>query len=218
MILAAGRGERMRPLTDRMPKPLLSVGGKPLIVHHIENLASAGFTEFVINHAWLGHQIEDVLGDGSQWGVEITYSSEGEALETGGGIYKALPLLSDPFLVVNGDIWMEPDYASLSIDESDLAHLLMADNPEHNSEGDFAMEAGRLHQDGEKCLTFSGVGIYRKALFDSCSSGKFPLAPLLRDAMDQNRVGGQLYDGTWIDVGTPQRLAELDRLLTVDAS
>ncbi len=217
MILAAGRGERMRPLTDRIPKPLLHVGGKPLIVHHIERLVAGGFTRLVINHAWLGEQIEHELGDGSRWDAEIIYSPEGEALETGGGIYKALPLLSDPFLVVNGDIWMEPDYAQLEIAENDTAHLLMVENPRHNPDGDFSLDNGRLHQQGNNKRTFSGVGIYRKALFTDCLPGKFPLAPMLRDAMDSGQVGGQQYSGTWIDVGTPQRLEEVDRLFTAGA-
>ncbi|WP_306292475.1 N-acetylmuramate alpha-1-phosphate uridylyltransferase MurU [Solemya velum gill symbiont] len=214
MILAAGRGERMRPLTDHTPKPLLPIAGKPLITHHIERIASAGLRQLVINHAWLGEQIETALGDGSAYGVEISYSAEGEALETGGGIFRALPLLSDPFLVVNGDIWMTPDYASLQIEDDDLAHLLMVDNPQHNPQGDFALEQGRLQQQGETRLTFSGVGIYRKALFEGYGDGKFPLAPLLREAMDAGRVGGSHYQGTWIDVGTPERLQELDLMLS----
>lgn len=212
MILAAGRGERMRPLTDHTPKPLLAVAGKPLIVHHIERLVAAGLSRLVINHAWLGEQIETVLGDGSKWDAEIHYSREGEALETGGGIYKALPLLSDPFLVVNSDIWMVPDYASLAIDRNDLCHLLLVDNPSHNLEGDFCLQSGRVQQQGCQRLTFSGLGIYRKALFADCKSGKFPLAPLLRKAMDANCAGGEQYHGTWVDVGTPERLRQLEFL------
>ncbi|OOZ43157.1 mannose-1-phosphate guanylyltransferase [Solemya elarraichensis gill symbiont] len=212
MILAAGRGERMRPLTDHTPKPLLPIAGKPLIAHHIERLANAGLRQLVINHAWLGELIETALGDGSAYGVDICYSAEGEALETGGGIFRALPLLSDPFLVINGDIWMTPDYASLQIEDDDFAHLLMVDNPQHNPQGDFALEQGRLQQQGKTRLTFSGVGIYRKSLFEGCSDGKFALAPLLRKAMDAGRVGGSYYQGTWIDVGTPERLEKLDRM------
>jgi MurNAc alpha-1-phosphate uridylyltransferase len=213
MILAAGRGERMRPLTDHTPKPLLPIAGKPLIVHHIECLASAGLHQLVINHAWLGGQIESRLGDGSAYGVDISYSAEGEALETGGGIFRALSLLSDPFLVINGDIWMTPDYALLEIGDGDLAQLLMVDNPQHNPEGDFALENGRLSQHGGEKLTFSGVGLYRKSLFEGCSDGKFPLAPLLRKAMDAGRVGATHYQGAWFDVGTPERLEQLDTIL-----
>jgi MurNAc alpha-1-phosphate uridylyltransferase len=213
MLLAAGRGERMRPLTDATPKPLLPVAGKPLIVHHLEELATAGFHQIVINHAWLGEQIEQALGDGSRWNLQIQYSAEAEALETGGGIYKALPLLSDPFIVINGDIFADVDVASLSMDGNDLAHLLLVDNPSHNSEGDFQLTDGRVSETGDHKLTYSGIGLYRKALFDDCRSGKFPLAPLLRKAMQQHRVGGQSLSGEWIDVGTPQRLQQLEQLL-----
>ncbi len=213
MLLAAGRGERMRPLTDATPKPLLPVAGKPLIVHHLEELASAGFCQIVINHAWLGEQIEATLGDGSRWNLQIQYSAESEALETGGGIFRALPLLSDPFIVINGDVFAKVDFASLSIDNNDLAHLLLVENPAHNPGGDFQLADGRVSEAGDHKLTYSGIGLYRKALFDDCRSGKFPLAPLLREAMQQHRVGGQLLGGEWIDVGTPQRLQQLEQLL-----
>jgi N-acetyl-alpha-D-muramate 1-phosphate uridylyltransferase len=213
MLLAAGRGERMRPLTDKVPKPLLPVAGKPLIVHHLEELAAAGFREVVINHAWLGEQVEQALGDGSRWGVHIRYSAEGEALETGGGIFRALPLLSDPFIVINGDVFAEIDYASLAIADDDLAHLLLVENPQHNAAGDFQLLEGRVCEGGDSRLTYSGVGAYRKALFDGCRGGKFPLAPLLRQAMRNHRVGGQRLTGAWIDVGTPQRLNQLEQLL-----
>ena len=213
MLLAAGRGERMRPLTDRVPKPLLPVAGKPLIVHHLEELAAAGFHQIVINHAWLGGQIEEALGDGSRWNLEIRYSAESEALETGGGIFKALPLLSDPFIAINGDIFVEADFASLSLDKSDLAHLLLVDNPSHNPDGDFHLADGRVAETGGDKLTFSGIALYRKALFADCQPGKFPLAPLLREAMQQHHVSGQLLKGEWIDVGTPQRLQQLEKLL-----
>ena len=203
----------MRPLTDATPKPLLSVAGKPLIVHHLEELAAAGYHQIVINHAWLGEQIEQTLGDGSRWNLQIHYSAEGEALETGGGIFRALPLLSDPFLVINGDIFAEVDFASLSIDDNDLAHLLLVENPAHNSGGDFQLAEGRVSEAGDAKLTYSGVGLYRKALFDDCRAGKFPLAPLLRTAMQQHRVSGQLLNGEWIDVGSPQRLQQLEQLL-----
>ncbi len=215
MILAAGRGERMRPLTDDTPKPLLCVGGKPLIVWHIERLAINGIRELVINHAHLGEQIEQVLGDGSRWGVHIHYSREGEgqALETGGGIFKALPLLgADPFLVINGDIWCDCPLTGLRPAADALAHLVLVDNPPHHPEGDFGLEDGRVVGHGPR-LTFSGVGIYHPALFAGQTPGAFPLAPLLRRAMAEGRVSGEHHRGQWVDVGTPARLAALDRML-----
>jgi MurNAc alpha-1-phosphate uridylyltransferase len=220
MILAAGRGERMRPLTDHTPKPLLPVAGKPLIEHQVERVAKAGFRQIVINHAWLGEQIEQQLGDGSRWKLAIDYSAEGEALETGGGIHRALPLLPDPFLVINGDIWTDIDYRSLRITEGDLATLVMVPNPPHNPEGDFVLHGDRLHHEpgrGER-LTFSGIGVYRHALFTGCEPGKFPLAPLLREAMQQGRVGGVRHEGLWIDVGTQERLAQLETYLAHSSS
>lgn len=216
MILAAGRGERMRPLTDCTPKPLLEAGGNPLIVHHLRALQKAGVTNLVINHAHLGKQIEDYLGTGEQFGVNIRYSPEGEgaALETGGGIYKALPLLGkEPFLVVNADVWTDMDYAGLAIGDVD-AHLILVNNPEHNLQGDFALSDGKVHQHGSAKLTFSGIGIYRPELFAGCKPGKFPLAPILREAMDHNRVSGELFTGHWIDVGTPQRLQQITEILS----
>jgi len=217
MILAAGRGERMRPLTDRMPKPLLPVGGKPLIVWHIERLARAGIHDLVINHAHLGHQIEDALGDGSRWGLSIRYSREGEgkALETGGGILRALPLLGDePFLVLNADVWSDVEPSCLEIAAGDLAHLVMVQNPPHHPRGDFHLAAGRLQAQGEPRLTYSGIGVYSPALFAGSSPGAFPLGPLLREAMHAGRVGGQQHLGLWFDVGTPQRLVETERALS----
>ena len=216
MILAAGRGERMRPLTDHTPKPLLQAGGKPLIVHHIERLAAVGLRDIVINHAHLGEQIEAALEDGSAFGVRIRYSPEGKALETGGGIFRALPLLGpDPFLVVNGDVWTDIDFAGLCLAPGDLAHLVLVDNPAHNTRGDFALQQGRVLPDGEPRLTFSGIGIYHPDLFAGCTPGAFPLAPLLRSAMTRGLVGGTHHHGTWIDIGTPERLADLDRMLAV---
>jgi N-acetyl-alpha-D-muramate 1-phosphate uridylyltransferase len=219
MILAAGRGERMRPLTDRTPKPLLPAGGKPLIQHQIERLAAAGFRQLIINHAHLGGQIETALGDGAPFGVSIRYSPEGEgrALETGGGIFNALPLLGEhPFLVVNGDTWTDIDFAALreALKEDDLAHLVLVDNPAHHPQGDFSLQQDRVRDEGTKRLTFSGVGVYRPALFEGCAPGAFPLAPLLRRAMSEGRVGGRLHRGRWSDIGTPERLAELDRSLS----
>jgi len=216
MILAAGRGERMRPLTDEIPKPLLPVGGRPLIVWQIERLARAGIHDLVINHAHLGQLLEAALGDGARWGVRIRYSPEGEgrALETGGGIFRALPLLGEsPFLVVNGDIWSDIDLTGLELADGDLAHLVMVDNPPHHPRGDFHLAQGRLHDEGEPRLTFSGVGVYRAELFADCRPGAFPLAPLLRAAMRAGRVSGRHHTGQWVDVGTPERLAEIERSL-----
>lgn len=215
MILAAGRGERMRPLTDKIPKPLLTVAGKPLIVWQIERLARAGVRDLVINHAHLGQQIEQRLGDGSHWGLRIRYSAEGRALETGGGIFRALPMLGDaPFLVVNADIWTDVDVARLELADADLASLVMVDNPPQHAGGDFCLDHGRLYAEAEPRLTFSGVGVYRAALFAACRPGAFPLAPLLRDAMHHGRVSGVHHRGEWVDVGTQQRLAELERVLS----
>lgn len=214
MILAAGRGERMRPLTDHTPKPLLTVGGRPLIVWHLERLAALGVRNVVINHAHLGTQIEQALGDGSAWGVAIRYSPEEQALETGGGIFRALPLLGDrPFLVLNGDIWCDADPGVLRLATADLATLLMVDNPAHHPNGDFHLRDGRLAAAGGPRLTFSGIGLYAPALFDGCAPGAFPLAPLLRAAMADGRVGGIQHAGQWTDVGTPERLAALVQAL-----
>ncbi|WP_420826820.1 N-acetylmuramate alpha-1-phosphate uridylyltransferase MurU [Chromatium okenii] len=215
MILAAGRGERMRPLTDHTPKPLLPVAGKPLIVHHIERLAAAGFRQLVINHAHLGAQIVAALGDGTAFGVQIRYSAEARALETGGGIVQALPLLGTaPFVVVNGDIWTDYDVKQLALAEDDLAQLVLVDNPPQHPAGDFRLEEGRVWADGAPRLTFSGIGLYRPALFAGCTAGaSLPLAPLLRTAMAAGRVSGQWHRGRWFDIGTPERLAELEQLL-----
>jgi len=211
MILAAGRGERMRPLTDHTPKPLLTVHDKPLIVWHIERLKKAGISQLVINHAYLGEQIEHALGDGSSFGVSIAYSPEETALETGGGIARALPLLGEQsFLVVNGDVWTDIDYSALSLDEDDLAHLVLVNNPSHNPNGDFALNNGRVAAEGADKLTFSGIGLYQPCLFAGQSENRFPLAPLLRNAMSQNKVGGHHHQGAWTDVGTPERLAEIN--------
>ncbi|MGY6272106.1 N-acetylmuramate alpha-1-phosphate uridylyltransferase MurU [Achromobacter denitrificans] len=217
MILAAGRGERMRPLTDRLPKPLLSVGGQPLIAWHLRRLAAAGIRDIVINHAWLGHEIERALGDGSGHGVRIRYSAEAAALETAGGIARALPLLGDaPFLVINGDVWCDWDPALAAGLARGLpeggAWLLLADNPVQHPAGDFHLSAdGRVDSQGEPRLTFSGIGVYHPSLFADIAPGTAaPLAPLLRQAMARNLVRGARHQGRWTDVGTPQRLAELD--------
>lgn len=212
MILAAGRGERMRPLTDFTPKPLLKVGGKPLIVWHLESLATAGFKEVVINHAHLGEQIEQALGNGEQWGMSIEYSAEKMALETAGGIANALHLLGrDAFLVVNGDIFTEMDFSTLNLQKPNLAHLVMVNNPPQHPNGDFAYSNGKLQLDGEKKLTFSGVGVYHPDLFADILPGQSAkLAPLLKAAIVNNRLTAQHYHGEWRDIGTPERLQELD--------
>ena len=222
MILAAGRGERMRPLTDSSPKPLLAVAGKPLIVWHIERLARAGILDIVINHAWLGHMIENALGDGRAFGVNIQYSAEPVALETAGGIATALPLLgTEPFLVINADIWCDWDPAQTDTIAKTLqeracqAWLLMVPNPEHHPMGDFALAThGLVDTAGAICHTFSGIGVYQPAFFSHTPAHQpAKLAPLLREAMGHKQVLGDRYDGIWIDVGTPSRLKALDQLL-----
>ncbi len=222
MILAAGRGERMRPLTDRTPKPLLPAGGKPLIVWHIERLVRAGITDLVINHAHLGQQIEDALADGSALGASIRYSAERPAaLETAGGIAHALHLLGQmPFAVVNGDIWCDYDFARLPAraaalaQGADMAHLVLVNNPAHHPGGDFALDAGRLRPEGTARLTFSGIGIYKPEMFAHLDrNAAAPLAPLLRAHIAHGRVSGEHHAGRWVDVGTPERLEQLDKEL-----
>lgn len=217
MILAAGKGERLRPLTLHTPKPLVRVAGVPLIEYHLRALAAAGVSEVVINHAWLGQQIEDHLGDGQRFGLAIRYSAEGEPLETGGGIFRALPLLGDePFLLINGDIWCDYPFAALGRPLSGLAHLVLVDNPAHHPEGDFVLEGGRVDtaRDGAPSLTYSGIAVLDPRLFAGCLPGAFKLAPLLRRAMAQGRVSGERFAGRWVDVGTHERLAEVESLLT----
>lgn len=204
----------MRPLTDELPKPLLAVAGKPLIERHIEALVAAGFENIVINHAWLGDKIEAALGDGSRFNAQITYSEEAQCLETGGGIFNALPLLGDePFLVVNGDVVTDFDFRKLAERPVGLAHLVLVTNPAHHPEGDFSLDGEEVHTTGPSLFTFSGIGIYHPRLFADCRAGIFPLAPLLRQAMDLGQVTGELYKGLWIDVGTVDRLAEAERAL-----
>lgn len=213
MILAAGRGERMRPLTDTTPKPLLKVGGKRLIEYHLENLKRAGINEVVINVAWLGQQIIDTLGDGSRYGLRLQYSNEGEhALETAGGIFHALPLLgSEPFLVVNGDIWTDYAFADIpALKPRDMAHLVLVNNPPHHPEGDFSLLQDRLVESAEEKYTFSGIGVYHADFFSGCEEGKFPLAPLIRQFISEEKISGELYQGEWWDIGTPKRLQSLD--------
>jgi len=214
MILAAGRGERMRPLTDSTPKPLLVAGGRPLIEHTIESLAQDGFVDIVVNTAHLGEQVEAHLGDGARFGARIVYSAEGEALETGGGIHRALPLLGEhPFLVVNGDIATDYPFGRLRNQTSGLAHLVLVPNPPHHPRGDFALRSGMVQDSRDGRFTFSGIGVYRPELFAGCSPGKFPLAPLLRRAMADGLVSGEMYGGFWMDIGTIDRLQAFDEHL-----
>lgn len=218
MILAAGKGERMRPLTLTTPKPLLKAGGVPLIVHHIRKLRAAGFQELVINHAWLGQQIEEALGTGEDHGVSITWSREGEPLETAGGIIRALPLLDSEtgwFVVINGDIWHDFDLRGLTPPARGKALLVLTDNPPHHPHGDFALAAGgRVVTEGADRLTFTGISLLHRSLFDDLPPGPRKLAPILRDAMARGEVSGLHHPGRWIDIGTPERLAALDQLLT----
>lgn len=227
MILAAGRGERMRPLTDSTPKPLLKAGGKPLITWHIERLVAAGVVDIIVNHAWLGAQIEHALGDGSFYGARIRYSAEPSPLETAGGIAQALPFFGDqPFLVINGDIWCDWDPAQAhgiarALEENDaLAWLLLVDNPPHHERGDFVLDgAGLIHASAnmpDDCkLTFAGIGVYKPQLFAHLPQRQAaPLAPLLRQAMASKQVCGSHYTGQWADIGTPERLVALDLALT----
>ncbi|MGI9309037.1 MAG: N-acetylmuramate alpha-1-phosphate uridylyltransferase MurU [Gammaproteobacteria bacterium] len=216
MILAAGRGERMRPLTDKTPKPLLQVGERSLIDYHLSALAVAGIQDIVINTAWLGAQIRDSLGDGSRFDVNIQYSDEGDtALETGGGICHALPLLGDaPFWLVNGDVWCNYTFDS-TLAKGDLGHLVLVPNPAHNRTGDFALLNGRIGNTAAERHTYSGIAILRPELFDSYEDGIFPLAPLLRQAADAGRLSGELFGGEWSDVGTPERLETLIQSMSV---
>jgi MurNAc alpha-1-phosphate uridylyltransferase len=209
MILAAGRGERLRPLTDRVPKPLLPVAGKPLILHHLENLSRAGFEEIVVNLSWLGEQIRDLLGDGADLGLSISYSEESEALETAGGILQALPQLGERFIVVNADIFTGFDFAGLRRADNQ-AHLVLVNNPPHNPQGDFTLEDSKVGNRGSPRYTFSGIAQYRREFFAGLEAGKRPLAPLLRAAADRGDVSGELFTGEWTDIGTLERLQGLD--------
>ena len=215
MILAAGRGDRLRPLTDEIPKPLLQVAGKPLIEYHIENLAKAGFNEIIINTAWLAEKLHDALGDGSRFGVSIQYSDEGTALETAGGIIHALPLLGDShFLVVNGDIWCDFDYSTLiDLKHNEQAHLILVNNPVHHLKGDFALVHNMIKNTGDIMFTYSGIGIYSAEFFAQQQPGVVPLAPIIRSKCENDLVSGQYYAGSWTDVGTIERLQELEEKL-----
>jgi MurNAc alpha-1-phosphate uridylyltransferase len=215
MILAAGRGERMRPLTDTTPKPLLEVAGKPLIVHHLNKLASIGIDRVVINISWLADRIRDALGDGHQFGLHIDYSFEPEALETAGGIVQALGLLDDSFIVINGDVFTHFDFTNLKTPEQQ-AHLVLIDNPGHNSNGDFAIEHGFLSNREEQRLTFSGIAVYRKSFFESVNVGKVALAPLFKAGADRGVISAEHFPGLWSDVGTPERMRALYKAIQVD--
>lgn len=222
MILAAGRGERMRPHTDSAPKPLLRVGGKPLIEHHLGNLRAAGVRDVVVNLGWLGDKIRDAIGDGARHGVHVRYSEEGwPALESGGGIFHALPLLGEaPFVVVNGDVFTDFPLERLvrrarELPAGVLAHLVMVPNPAHNPRGDFALVEGRLDNRESGRLTFSGLSVHRASFFAGCQPGHFPLLPLWRSAAERHAMTGEAYEGAWSDVGTPQRLEDLERSLGV---
>lgn len=216
MLLAAGRGERMRPLTLQRPKPLLEVGGTALLEHHIRQLAEAGFREIVINVSWLGDQILRFCGNGNRWGVDLQFSAEQEPLETAGGIVQARPLLGEGhFLVVNADIYTDYPFATLRelTPEATAAHLVLIDNPPQHPAGDFSLVAGAVQPAGEATLTFSGIGVYGAAFFDGCDPGKRPMLPLLQAAIAEGRLSGEHYRGQWEDVGTPQRLTELNQRL-----
>ena len=223
MILAAGKGERMRPLTLTTPKPLLPAGDRPLIAHHLARLKATGFRQLVINHAWLGMQIEDELGKGDAFGVSIEYSREREPLETAGGIVQALPLLTSGgeewFAVINGDIWCDFDLALLTPPQDADALLVLTDNPQHNPAGDFCLRPdGMVVESGPEMLTFTGISLLNRRLFDGMVPGPAKLAPILREAMNRNRVRGLHHCGQWMDIGTPERLRELDRKLKGDES
>jgi MurNAc alpha-1-phosphate uridylyltransferase len=213
MILAAGRGERLRPLTDKTPKPLIKVAGKSLIEYHLQSLSASGFNEIIINTAWLAEKIHHEVGDGSDYGVSIRYSDEGKALETAGGIIRALPLLGDkPFLVVNGDIWCDYDFSKLpEPGGNQLAHLILVNNPEHNQSGDFALHNGLVKTSGDAMYTYSGIGIFSPAFFTDQPSGPLPLGPIIREQCQNDLVSGELYEGLWTDAGTVERLQQLEK-------
>lgn len=212
MILAAGRGERLRPLTDSVPKSLVEVRGEALLERHLRNLQSGGIETVVINLGWHGAQILERVGSGERFGLNVIYSDEGEhILETGGGIRRALPMLgSDPFLVVNADIYTDMPVPRITLRDDDLAHLVLVPTPADKDGGDFALQHGRVRNAGDEMYTFSGVSVYRPEFFAGCEPGRFSVVPMLRDAADQGRIAGSVYAGSWRDVGTPERLAELN--------
>lgn len=211
MILAAGRGERLRPLTDNIPKALVEVQGRSLLERHLDNVKRAGVRMVVINLGWLGDQIIERVGSGERYGLDVFYSQEGEnILETGGGIHNALPKLGgDPFLVVNADIYTDMPIPNFELSDNALGHLVMVPTPEYREHGDFDIDKGLIHNGPEPTLTFSGVAVYRPEFFDGCEAGRFPLAPMLREAADRGQLTGSLYEGLWADVGTQERLVAL---------
>lgn len=213
MLLAAGRGERLRPITDDTPKALVEVDGKSLLEHHFDRLRSAGVRTVVINLGWLGRKIVERIGSGSRYGLEVVYSVEGDdVLETGGGIHKALPILgAEPFYVINADIFTDMPLPVVELGEGLLGHLVMVPKPDYRSRGDFDVVDGRIRNAEAPQLTFSGVAIYRPTFFAGCEAGRFPLAPLLREAADEGTLGGTVYEGYWDDIGTPERLAAARR-------
>lgn len=212
MVLAAGRGERMRPITDTLPKPLVPVAGKPLIGYHLERLGRAGVRDVVVNLSWLGDRIRAALGDGRDYGLSITYSEEGPVpLETGGGIFKALPFLGPgPFLVVNGDTWSDIDYGDLALEDGANGRIVLVPNPTHHLRGDFGVEGDVVVEREADRFTYSGVGVYRLEFFAGCTPGRFPMLPLMKRAIAGRLLRGELHRGEWCDVGTPERLAALD--------
>ena len=222
MILAAGRGERMRPLTDRLPKPLLAVNDKPLIEYHIEKLSQLPISNIVINQAWLGHLLPQHLGNGERWELKINYSDEGSnALETAGGIKKALPLIDgDYFIVINGDVWTDFDFSTLpkQLPQGVLAHLILVENPAHNPNGDFALSSSGLITNGSEQFTFSGIAVYQRQFFDNIDEDVSALGPLIRQHIVDETVSGEVYSGQWFDIGTPQRLEQLDAQLRTDVN
>ncbi len=211
MILAAGRGERLQPLTDEIPKPLIEVGGRTLLERHLDNVRSAGIKTVVINLGWLGDMIVERVGSGTQYGLEVVYSQEGDdILETGGGIHKALPMLgSQPFLVVNADIYTDMPVPEISLEDSCLGHLVMVPTPDYRECGDFNIDGGLIRNDANATYTFSGVAIYRPEFFAGCEAGRFSIAPMLREAADRGQLSASLYEGLWADAGTPDRLEAL---------
>jgi N-acetyl-alpha-D-muramate 1-phosphate uridylyltransferase len=217
MILAAGRGERMRPLTNTTPKPLLQAGGKSLIEYHIDALARAGVEDIVVNLAWKGSMLRDALGNGTRFGIKLHYSEEGDsALETGGGVFRALPLLGDePFIVVSGDIWCPYPFGDLRtrLAERDVAHFVLVPNPSFHTKGDFGLQADRVTNAADERYTYANIGVFRSAFFEGCRAERFPLVPIMRQRIDEGRVSGELYEGPWRNIGTPAQLAELDREL-----
>jgi len=213
MILAAGRGERLRPLTDTVPKSLVEVQGKSLLERHLENVRRSGIEDVVINLGWFGEQIVDRVGAGSMYGLNVSYSNEhDDILETGGGIHKALPLLGDkPFLVVNADVYTDMPIPDVSLSRRDMGHLVMVPSPPYRDGGDFDVEDGRIRNGESQKLTFSGVAVYRPEFFTGCEAGRFSIVPMLREAADEDLLQGSIYAGMWADVGTPERLADIDR-------